>query len=87
MVEVIAIAKRDLRAGETLDGIGGFSAYGLCENAAVATSERLLPLGLAEGCTLVRALERDQPLTLADVAVPPGRVVDALRAEQAAHFA
>ena len=32
--EVVAVAKRDLKAGERLDGIGGFCAYGLIENAA-----------------------------------------------------
>ena len=46
VVEVAAIAKRNLRAGELLDGMGGFTAYGECENASVCRAENLLPIGL-----------------------------------------
>ena len=48
-VEVVALAKRDLAAGETLDGIGGFTFYGACENRPEVVAENLLPAGLAEG--------------------------------------
>lgn len=48
-VGVVAVAKRDLKAGEVLDGIGGFTAYGQCENMETFVSEQLLPMGLAEG--------------------------------------
>ena len=44
-------------------------------------------MGLAEGCRLTRDVPRDQPITYSDVVVPPGRIVDRLRAEQGAHFA
>ena len=81
-VEVVAAAKVDLRSGETLDGIGCYSTYGLCENADVVARERLLPLGLAEGCRLVRDVSVDVVLTYDDVEVPPGRLADELRAEQ-----
>jgi len=46
--EVITVAKRDLKAGETLDGSGGYTVNGLCEKASVARAENLLPLGLAD---------------------------------------
>ncbi len=85
--DVITIAKRDLRAGEELDGIGGFTCYGVIENAEVSIAENLLPMGLAEGCRLTRDVARDQPISYADVALPPGRLADRLRAEQTAHFA
>ncbi len=87
VVDVVAAAKRDLRAGETLDGIGWYTTYGLCENADVARAENLLPMGLAEGCRLVRDIPRDRTLTYEDVELPSGRVVDRLRAEQAEAFA
>jgi predicted homoserine dehydrogenase-like protein len=87
MVEVVATAKRELRAGEVLDGIGGYMVYGLAENAAPARAQRLFPIGLAEGCTLRRSIVRDQVLTVDDVDVPPGRLCDRLRAEQDTHFA
>jgi predicted homoserine dehydrogenase-like protein len=86
VVEVVATAKRDLRAGETLDGIGGYMTYGQCENAAATSAERLLPMGVAEGCQMVRAAAIDQVLTYDDVELPPGRLVDELRVQQARQF-
>jgi predicted homoserine dehydrogenase-like protein len=84
VVDVAANAKRDLKTGEVLDGIGFYTTYGVCENADVARAERLLPMGLAEGCTLVRDVPQDATLRYDDVALPEGRLVDALREEQAA---
>lgn len=86
VLDVVASAKRDLKAGEVLDGIGFYMTYGICENAEIARAERLLPMGLAEGCTLVRDVAQDATLTYDDVALPEGRLVDALRTEQAARF-
>lgn len=85
-VEVIATAKRSLEAGETLDGIGGYMTYGQCENANTAQQLRLLPMGLAEECRLKRKIPKDGALTYDDVELPPGRLCDALRAEQASRF-
>ncbi|MDR7543856.1 MAG: 3-hydroxyacyl-CoA dehydrogenase NAD-binding domain-containing protein [Armatimonadota bacterium] len=85
--EVVALAKRDLAAGTTLDGIGGFAYYGVIENAEACRRDRLLPVGLAAGCRLVRAVRRDEPIALADVELPDGRLADRLRAEQDATFA
>ncbi len=87
IVDVITTAKRDLRAGEALDGIGFYMTYGLVENASTALAEDLLPVGLAEGCRLKRDVPKDQVLTYADVEVPPGRLADELRAEQTRRFA
>jgi len=84
--EVITIAKRDLKAGEILDGIGGFTSYGTIENADICRRENLLPMGLSEGCRLLRALPRDHALTYADVEMPPGRLCDRLRKEQDRYF-
>ena len=86
LVEVVAAAKVDLRAGDTVDGLGGYTTYGLAENVEEASTERLLPIGLAEGCRLVRDVARDEVLTLDDVELPPDRLVDRLRAEQDAVF-
>jgi predicted homoserine dehydrogenase-like protein len=87
MVDVVAAAKTDLRRGEVLDGIGGYATYGLAENHDAATRDGLLPMGLAEGCTLARDLPRDEVLTYDDVEVPAGRLVDRLRREQSERFA
>ncbi|HSJ27013.1 MAG TPA: Gfo/Idh/MocA family oxidoreductase [Acidimicrobiia bacterium] len=81
-VEVITVAKRDLRAGEQLDGVGGYLTYGQCEAGGVARDDDLLPMGISEGCTLVRDVPKDAAITRGDVALPEGRLVDRLRREQ-----
>lgn len=80
--ETVTIAKRDLRAGERLDGVGGFCAYGLVENAEAAAVANALPMGVAEGCRLVRDIARDQAISYADVELPRDRLIDELRREQ-----
>jgi predicted homoserine dehydrogenase-like protein len=85
-VEVVATAKTDLRRGQVLDGFGGFFTYGEAENAAVALAEGLLPMGVAEGCVMARDVPKDVTLTYADVTLPKNRLIDRLRAEQAAMF-
>jgi predicted homoserine dehydrogenase-like protein len=85
--DVLTVAKRDLKAGEVLDGIGGFTCYGTVDNAEVTRRDNLLPMGLSEGCRLVRDVGRDQAIAYDDVVLPEGRLADRLRAEQAAHFA
>ena len=86
-VDVVCAAKIDLHPGDLLDGPGGYTTYGLCENADVARAERLLPSGLAEGCRVRRAVPRDQVITRDDVELPEGRLIDALRERQDAAFA
>ncbi len=86
-VDVITTAKIDLKAGETLDGLGYYMTYGECETAEITQKQRLLPIGLAEGCRLKRDIPKDQALTYDDVELPEGRLCDKLRAEQDAYFA
>lgn len=81
-VEVITIAKKDLVAGERLDALGGYMYYGECEKAEVTAAERLLPVGLAEGCVLTRDIAKDEAIGYDDVEVPADRLADELRAEQ-----
>lgn len=85
-VDVVATAKIDLKAGQLIDGIGGYMTYGLAENSQVVNQGRLLPMGLAEGCRLKRDVPKDQVLCMDDVTVPEGRLSDQLRAEQNAYF-
>jgi predicted homoserine dehydrogenase-like protein len=86
-VGVIAVAKKALAPGEVIGEFGGYEAYGVAENIDVIERERLLPLGLALGCTLVRPVAEDQAIGWDDVAVPAGRLIDRLYAEQRDHFA
>lgn len=85
-VDVVAVAKQALNAGEAIDGLGGFKTYGLCENAAVVSRDRLLPMGIAEDARLKRNIPRDQVLTLADVELAPGKLCVQLRQKQDVYF-
>ncbi len=85
-VDVVAAAKTDLAAGDALDGIGGYCAYGLCETHATVRAERLLPMGLIEGARMRRAVAKDAVLTLEDVELAPDSLAARLRAEQDAVF-
>jgi len=87
VVEVVTAAKKDMKAGELLDGIGKFTSYGLAENADVCREQNLLPMGLSEGCRLKRDVGRDEVLSYADIELPAGRLADRLRQEQEAYFA
>jgi len=82
VVDVITLAKRDLKAGETLDGIGGFTCYGVAENTDLCLAGNLLPMGLSEGCRLKRDMHRDETISYEDVHLPDNRLSDRLRAEQ-----
>ena len=87
VVEVITAAKKDLLAGETLDGIGGYMCYGLAENAPDSHRMGAIPMSLNEECRLRRDIRKDSILTYDDVDVPEGRLIDTLRREQDEHFA
>jgi predicted homoserine dehydrogenase-like protein len=86
VVEVCAVAKRDLKAGEVLDEYGMFTTYGEAVSADEMSAGRYLPEGLVEGCRLRRDVAQDDVLTYDDIDLPPDRVADRLRAEQYRHF-
>jgi len=67
VAEVVAVAKKDLRAGEVLDDFGGFTFYGVLDRADVAHSLRALPAGLAPGAKVKRDLKKDSVITWDDV--------------------
>lgn len=67
---VYAYAKRDLREGERLDGIGGYTCYGLIENAREPVQNRGLPICLADGALPQRRVSRDEKILLEDVELP-----------------
>lgn len=65
--EVVAAAKRDLKAGEYLDGVGGFCTYGLIENRSIARELNALPIGLSEGCVLLKDVAKDDVVSINDI--------------------
>jgi predicted homoserine dehydrogenase-like protein len=84
--EVITVAKRDLKKGEVLDGIGGFASYGIIDNYEVCRERNLLPMGLSDQCRLLTDVNRDQTITYSDIEAPKGRLCDKLRDKQNFYF-
>jgi len=76
--DAVATAKRDLVAGELLDGEGGYTVVGKLTPASDSLNIGCLPLGLAHGVKLLRSVAMGQPVRWVDVAVD-----ESLRAVQA----
>jgi predicted homoserine dehydrogenase-like protein len=81
-VGVVAVAKKDLAAGELIKELGGHEVYGVAENIDAIRRQRLLPVGLSLGCKMKAPTTKDAVLMLDDVLTPEGRLVDLLYAEQ-----
>ncbi|MDN3555274.1 NAD(P)H-dependent oxidoreductase [Halomonas maura] len=81
-VGVVAMAKKDLSEGERITEFGGFEVYGVAENTETICRDNLLPIGLALHATLRHPVRKDTLLTMDDVRVPEGRLVDRLYGEQ-----
>jgi len=77
--EVFAVAKQDLHPPHVLSGIGGGSFYSLIDTYEVARKENLLPVGLAKGANLKRAVKKDTPITYDDVVLHEPSTVLTLR--------
>lgn len=82
VVDVITCAKTNLKAGTTVDGLGGYMTYGICENYDKVRAQNLLPIGLAENAVLKRDISQDEVLTYDDVALPEDSLTVALRRRQ-----
>lgn len=54
MTDTVTVAKRDLKSGERLDSIGGYTVYGVIERHEVAKKENLVPIGLIDGNTRIK---------------------------------
>ena len=63
VADVITVAKRNLKAGEVLDGSGGYTVNGLIERAEIARAENLLPLGLADDVKLKRDVPQGEAIS------------------------
>ena len=77
--DVVSVAKRALRAGETLDGEGGFTVWGKLVPAERSLAERALPIGLAHKVVLLRDIAAGEFVRWADVEVPDTEAVQARR--------
>jgi predicted homoserine dehydrogenase-like protein len=84
--DVVATAKRDLKAGEVLDGEGGYMVWGKIVPAATSLAKQGLPLGLAH-MKLMRPVAKGQAVTWADVEVDPKDSTVAFRRQMEKVFA
>jgi predicted homoserine dehydrogenase-like protein len=80
VAEVVSVAKRDLKAGERIDGIGGYACYGHVD--AVDRAAGLLPIGLSENLTLVADVPKDEPIPLEAIELDEDAAIVRLRREQ-----
>lgn len=82
VAENMAVAKRDLRPGETLDDFGGYTFHGVMDRAETARGLNALPAGLAPGARVVRPVTLGKILTWDDVELDEGSTVVKLRRQQ-----
>src|SRR6516225_2388414 len=85
--DVIATTKRDLKAGEMLDGEGGYTVYGKLFPSEKSTGLGSLPLGLAHNVKLLKPIKAGQSLAYADVAMDETLTAVKLRREMEQAFA
>jgi predicted homoserine dehydrogenase-like protein len=84
--DAVAVAKRDLKAGEMLDGEGGYTVYGRLAPAARSYALRMLPIGLAHGVRLTRDVAAGAVVTEDDVSLDAERLVVKVRREMVSRF-
>ncbi|GAC1442832.1 MAG: Gfo/Idh/MocA family oxidoreductase [Vulcanimicrobiaceae bacterium] len=85
--EVVCATRAPMRAGDSIDGEGGYAAYGTVASAHDARAARLVPMGLAHGLRLLRDVPADHPIGEDDVAFDRSSFLWQLRREQDALFA
>ncbi|MCG6953331.1 MAG: SAF domain-containing protein [Betaproteobacteria bacterium] len=85
--DAVAVAKRDLKVGELLDGEGGYTVAGQLRPAEISGAQGLLPLGLAHGWKLTKPITQGTPVRWADVAVDEQSQAVRLRREMERAFA
>lgn len=85
--DVVATAKRALKAGEILDGEGGYCVWGKQTPAEISLKEGLLPLGLAHDVKLKRHIAEGERLRWSDVDCDPQDLAVRIRREMEAAYA
>ncbi len=76
--DVASYAKKNLRAGEKLDGEGGFCARGKLITSQKSKQENILPLGLTDNAVLKKDINKDEVIKIDDVELNlPKEVIEA----------
>jgi len=82
VADVMTVAKKALKTGELLDGFGGYTFYGIMDEAMKARAENALPVGLAPGAKIVRPVSPGAIVTWDDVHLDEQSTVVKLRRQQ-----
>ena len=85
--DAVAVAKKDLKPGELLDGEGGYTVAGQLRPAEISGAQGLLPLGLAHGWKVLKPVAQGTPLAWSDVAADERQSAVRLRREMEKAFA
>jgi predicted homoserine dehydrogenase-like protein len=84
--DAVAVAKKDLKAGELLDGEGGYTVVGRLMPAMDSLTQQCLPLGLAHGWKLVKPVGAGKVVKWSDVAYDAGSIAVKARREMEAMY-
>lgn len=80
--ESIAVAKKDLQAGETIDALGGYTVYAMIEKAEVARQENLIPIGCAVGGVLTAPIKQGEAIRYDQIQLRENDLIVKMRREQ-----
>lgn len=82
VAETVACAKVDLKPGDKIDALGGYTVYGLIDRADRAAAEHMVPLGVAVGGVITRPVKAGHPIRYDDIALVESQTILRLRREQ-----
>jgi predicted homoserine dehydrogenase-like protein len=84
--DVVAVAKRDIKVGEILDGEGGYTVWGRLMPATASVAAQALPIGLASNIALTRPVKQDQVITMGDISAETTSQAWQVRSKMLEHF-
>ena len=85
--ETVAVAKKDLKAGDMLDGIGGYTVYGTVDTHQNMLNDNAVPLGvITKNTKLVKDVKKGQTITYDMVALDDNSLIVQLRKLQDRFF-
>jgi len=84
--DVVAVAKRDIKVGEILDGDGGYTVWGRLMPAIASVAAQALPIGLASNIALTRPVKQDQVITMGDISAETTTQAWQVRNKMLEHF-
>lgn len=82
VAETLTVAKKDLKPGDVIDYLGGYTVYGMIEKASVAHEKNLVPLGCSIGGVMKKAVKKGQAISYDDIDLDEDQLIVKMRKEQ-----